>query len=52
MWETRIDLLDVQVAPAADESQKLLIRIEYRVRATNTSFNLVYPFYLERRSAV
>ena len=48
LWEPRIDLLDVQVTPKPDEPNTLLIRIDYRVRATNTRFNLVYPFYLDR----
>lgn len=47
-WEPRIDVLDVQVAPKPGEPNTLLIRIEYRVRATNNVFNVVYPFYLER----
>jgi len=47
LWEPRIDLLDLQVAPTPDEAMTLLIRIDYRVRATNSRFNLVYPFYLE-----
>lgn len=46
MWEPRIDLLDVQVNPGGT-GEVLLIRIEYRVRATNNAFNLVYPFYLQ-----
>ena len=48
LWEPRIELLDVQVAPEDGVLGTLLIRIEYRVRATNNVFNLVYPFYLER----
>lgn len=46
-WEPRIDVLDVQVNPGGD-GEVLLIRIDYRVRATNNAYNLVYPFYLER----
>ena len=46
-WEPRIQVLDVQVNPGS-ESGELLININYQVRATNTVFNLVYPFYLER----
>ncbi len=46
-WEPRIDLLDVVVSADPSESNRLLIEIEYRVRATNNRFNLVYPFYLE-----
>jgi hypothetical protein len=45
--EPRIDVLDVQVDPNEDGAT-LFIHIEYRVRATNNVFNLVYPFYLER----
>ncbi|HEY9605876.1 MAG TPA: GPW/gp25 family protein [Allocoleopsis sp.] len=48
-FEPRIDVLDVQVTPQSDsEGEKLLIRVDYQVRATNNVFNLVYPFYLER----
>jgi uncharacterized protein len=47
-WEPRIELLDVEVTPKPGEPYTLLIRIAYRVRATNNVFNLVYPFYLER----
>jgi phage baseplate assembly protein W len=46
-WEPRIDLQDVQVAPKPGEPNALLIYIAYRVRTTNSRFNLVYPFYLE-----
>lgn len=51
LWEPRINLLDVQVAPKPGAPNTLLIRIEYRVRTTNNVFNLVYPFYLERSAA-
>ena len=30
------------------QGEKMLINIDYQVRATNNAFNLVYPFYLER----
>lgn len=43
-WEPRIDVIDVQVD--APESNLMLIRIDYRVRAANTTHNLVYPFYI------
>lgn len=44
-WEARIDNIDVEVT--ADPPQgRLLIDVRYRVRATNTFYNLVYPFYL------
>jgi phage baseplate assembly protein W len=46
-WEARIDVLQVKVTLDARERSKLLIDISYRVRATNTLTNLVYPFYLQ-----
>lgn len=46
-WEPRIRVLSVDVAPEHGEIGKLLINIDYRVRATNTRSNLVFPFYLE-----
>ena len=44
-WEPRIDSVTVDVTPDAPLG-RLLIEIAYRVRATNTFYNLVYPFYL------
>jgi len=48
-WEPRIQVLAVDVAAEAGELGKLLINIDYRVRATNTRFNLVFPFYLREQ---
>ncbi len=47
-WEPRIDLQAVRVKPDLRDQGRgcLLIEIDYRVRATNTFYNLVYPFYL------
>jgi len=47
LWEPRIDLLDVSAAIDEAVPTRLLIQIEYQVRATNNRFNLVYPFYVE-----
>jgi phage baseplate assembly protein W len=47
-WEPRIDVLDVSAVPDPSEPNVLLIEISYQVRATNSRFNLVYPFYLEQ----
>ncbi len=44
-WEPRIQLKRVQVS-AGDEPNLLLIQIDWIVRATNTFYNRVYPFYL------
>lgn len=46
-WEPRIEVLDVTADSDTTQPNKLLIKIEYRVRTTNNRFNLVYPFYLE-----
>jgi hypothetical protein len=44
-WEPRIDQVRVDVAIGPGRN-RLDIDIRYRVRATNTFYNLVYPFYL------
>jgi phage baseplate assembly protein W len=46
-WEPRIDVENVSVSADLAAPSRLLIAIEYRVRATNNPFNLIYPFYLE-----
>jgi uncharacterized protein len=50
-WERRIDVETVQINPDAARPFRLLIEIQYRVRATNSVQNLVYPFYLEEGPA-
>jgi len=44
-WEPRIDLQNV-TARAGDESNVVLIEIDFLVRATNTFYNRVFPFFL------
>jgi len=46
LWEPRIDQIHVTVRPVRAGERELRIEISYRVRATNTFYNLVYPFYL------
>lgn len=46
-WEPRIDVQNVSVTVADAALGYLRIRIDYVVRATNTFYNLVYPFYLQ-----
>ena len=46
-WEPRIDVVEVSVEPASRLRNRLDITVVYRVRATNTLNNLVYPFYLD-----
>lgn len=44
-FEPRIYVTDVQVTSEGD-GEVMLISVDYRVRATNNVFNLVYPFYI------
>ncbi len=43
--EARIDVLGVNVDEDATVEGKLLVEVEYRVRRTNQTGNLVFPFY-------
>lgn len=46
LWEPRIDSIGVEVR--ADPPNGVVnIELRYRVRTTNTFYNLVYPFYLQ-----
>lgn len=49
-WEPRIEIIGITTDTQAISEGKLLIGIDYRVRSTNTRFNLVYPFYLKEGS--
>jgi phage baseplate assembly protein W len=46
-WEPRIELMNVTLNTGKVDEGRLMISIEYKVRTTNTRFNLVYPFYLK-----
>ena len=50
-WEPRIDVEEVGVTIDLAERNKLVITINYRVRASNALHNLVYPFYLQEGTA-
>jgi phage baseplate assembly protein W len=50
-WEPRIDVDRVDVSTEEAASGRLLVRVDYRVRATNIFYNLVYPFYLREPGA-
>ncbi len=45
-WEPRVEVLNVNAFVDAGESNRLVIDIELKIRATNTSLNMVYPFYV------
>ncbi len=46
MWEPRIDIIQVDAAPDAGNAARLNIDIRYRIQATNSIRNLVFPFYV------
>jgi hypothetical protein len=46
MWEPRINVIQVEVAPDPIENNRLLIEIQYEVKANHDRRSLVYPFYL------
>jgi Bacteriophage baseplate protein W len=45
-WEPRIEVEDVTFSLEERHLGRLLIDIGYRLRATNSRRNLIYPFYL------
>jgi phage baseplate assembly protein W len=45
-WEPRINLERVEVTSDDAQPNLLLIHVDYVVRATNSFYNRVYPFYL------
>lgn len=47
-WEPRIELQEVLVYPDTSNPTLLMVSVDYRVKANDSRFNLVYPFYLER----
>ncbi len=46
-YEPRIDVLGVQVTSSGALNNRLDIAIDYRLRANNAFYNLVYPFFLQ-----
>src|SRR5260221_3809890 len=50
-YEARIELLSVRADPLQASDGLLLIDLEYRIRRTNQTGNLVYPFFF-RESGV
>jgi len=44
IYEPRIDLLSLDLDTTAQNEGKISIVMEYKIRATNSRYNLVYPF--------
>jgi uncharacterized protein len=45
-WEPRIDIIEVRVETPPKVRNYLLIHIDYRLRANNSFYNLVYPYFI------
>lgn len=52
VYEARIRVLAVDIDTSKLTEGILVILIDYEIRATNSRFNLVYPFYLNDGSEV
>jgi phage baseplate assembly protein W len=50
-WEPRIKVQDIQVSDVQAADGIVSILVDYKVRATDTRFNLVYPFHLQGLSS-
>jgi phage baseplate assembly protein W len=50
-WEPRIIVEKVEAYADEEDEARINIHLEYQIRAVNTYFNMVYPFYLERRES-
>ncbi len=47
LWEPRIEVLRIQSSTRNANRGVIDVEINYKVRYTNTAFNLVYPVYLD-----
>lgn len=47
-WEPRVELLDCRAETDIRYPEQVDVFVDYRVRATNTKSNLVFPFYLDQ----
>ena len=51
-YEPRIDLESIEIDTSQELEGVLLIVIDYTVRATNSRFNFVFPFYKNEGSNI
>lgn len=47
-WEPRIEEVKADAKPDEFNDAAIVITLEYKIRQTNSFYNLVYPFYLEQ----
>jgi Bacteriophage baseplate protein W len=52
IYEPRIELLGLRLDTSAQNEGRVALVVEYAVRATNSRYNLVYPFYATDASEV
>lgn len=52
LHEPRVTLEKIDVTPDARESGLLLISLHYVIRAVNSRFNMVYPYYIKESTLV
>ncbi|HEU5090511.1 MAG TPA: GPW/gp25 family protein [Roseiflexaceae bacterium] len=45
MWEPRIDVVAVRTVADAHQPERLLIEVQYDIKATHDRRSLVFPFY-------
>ncbi len=50
-YEPRIDLDELNINESEEEPGLLLINVRYTIRATNSRYNMVYPFYLNEAAS-
>lgn len=43
--ESRIDVIEIDISETDPLEGKLIVSIDYRIRATNSRTNVVFPFY-------
>ncbi|GAA5521928.1 GPW/gp25 family protein [Aliifodinibius salicampi] len=51
-YEPRIEPLNINIDETFIYEGRLMIEIEYLIRATNSRFNKVFPFYLEEGTEI
>ena len=52
LYEPRVKLANVNIFQDRNNAGLLKISIEYIIKATNSRFNLVYPFYINEATTV
>ena len=46
MWEPRIDAVEIDARPDPNQGNRLLIDIQYTIKAMSDTRSLVFPFYM------